>query len=144
LHLQALVASMNRPPKPAKTPELGAAEVAVLDLLDNRDFEGAARVVAAYESRQPLPRGIGVNWNKPDIGGDVAALRSIFDSDENPAISISAAAAMMYLWGVSKPFRRWLAREADGDAEATKLVLRAYATRQAAEFERARMLGLIS
>ena len=134
---------MNRPPKPAKTPELAAAEAAVLERLANRDLEGAARVVAAYESRQPVPRGIGVNWNKPDVAGDVAALRSIFDSNENPVISIRTAAAMMYLWGVSKPFRRWLAREANGDAEATKLVLRAYATRQAAAFERARAQGFI-
>jgi len=134
---------MNRQPKPAKTPELAAAEAAVLERLANHDFEDAARVVAAYESCQPVPRGIGVDWNKPDVSGDAAALRTIYDGDDNPSIAIPTAAAMMYLWGVSKPYRRWLSREAEGDAEATKLVLRAYVARQSAAFERARAQGFI-
>lgn len=137
------MAALNRPPKPPKTPELGLAESTVRACLGNGDYEAAIRTVAAYELRQPVARGIGVDWSRPDVVGDGAALRSIFEGGDGPSQEIRTAAAMMFLWGVSKPFRRWLAREANGDGEATKLVLRAYAARQLALNARARRLGFI-
>lgn len=136
-------AATPRPPNPPKTPELAAAEAAALKHLGERRFENAARVVAAYEARQPIPRGIGVKWSNPDVTLDVAALRSIFDGDDDPPVLIRTAAAMMYLWGVSRPYRRWLSREVKGDAEASKLVFRAFEAKQAAAHARARDMGLI-
>jgi len=134
---------MLRPPKPAKTPELAAAEAAVLEHLASRRFADAARVVAAYEAQQPVPRVLGVDWKKHAIAGDVLALTSIFDSPDDESMPVRTAAAMMYLWGVSKPYRRWLAKEANGDRDATKLVLSAYAARQAAAYASARERGFI-
>lgn len=134
---------MNRSPKPAKTPELAAAESAVLRCLEARQYEEAARVVANYESAQPVPRGIGVDWRNPDLSGDVAALRSILDECDSPPPDVRTAAAMMYLWGVSRPYRRWLSREAGGDAAATRLVLRAFEARQADSLRTARERGFI-
>jgi hypothetical protein len=134
---------MSRAPKPAKTPELAAAEAATAEHLMQRNFEGAARVVAAYEAGQPIPRGIGVNWSNPNVAGDVVALRSILDADDGPSLEIRTAAAMMYLWGVSKPYRRWLSLEVNGDGEATRLLLRAFEARQVGALAQARERGFI-
>jgi hypothetical protein len=136
-------AAMNRPPKPAKTPELAVAEAAVLRCLAERKYKDAAQVVASYEAKQPVPRGINVDWRKPDLSGDAVALRSICDGPAGATNEIHTAAAMMYLLGVSKPYRRWLSREANGDAEAIKLVLRAFEVRQAEALRRASARGFI-
>jgi hypothetical protein len=132
---------VSRPPKPPKTPELAEAEADALRAIAGRRYDDASRVVALYESRQSVPRGIGVDWSNPDVEGDVVALHSILDGPGDPSHVIRVAAAMMYLWGVSKPYRRWLSREENGDAAATELVLRAYKARQAAATQRAKDRG---
>jgi hypothetical protein len=134
---------INRPPKAAKTPELAAAETAVLHCLAERKYEDAVQVIAAYEAKQPVPRGINVDWGKLDIDSYAFALRSMCDGPGDATNEIRRAAAMMYLWGVSKPYRRWLSREANSDAEAIKLVLRAYEAQQAEALRRAKARGYI-
>lgn len=117
----------TRPPKPPKTPELAAAESGVLGRLHAGDYDGASRIMAAYEARQPNARGIGVNWSRYDTRNDVVALESIFASAAHREVQL--AAAMMWLWGASKPRRRWLSAEARGDDEAHALVMLAYKAR---------------
>lgn len=134
---------LHRAPKPAKTPQLAAAEAAVIRCLAEHKHEDAARIVALYEADQPVPRGIGVDWRNLDLRSDVTALRSIFGGDDGATDAIRTAAALMYLWGVSRPYRRWLPREANGDTEAAKLVLRAFDIRQAESLQHARERGFI-
>jgi len=124
----------RRPPKPAKTPELALAEDETLACLARRHFKGAALAVAAYEARQPASRGIGIDWKNYDSRGAVDGLSAIYAASAFPPIQ--AAAAMMYLWGASRPRRRWLARDAEtgtdktGDQAALALVFGAYKAQQ--------------
>lgn len=134
---------MNRPAKPAKTAELAAAESVVLEHLAAGRYEEAARAVAHYESDQPTPRGIGIDWRNPNLRGEVAGLRSILHGTSAASIEVRIAAAMMFLWGVSRPYRRWLARSPSGDAEALELVLRAFRARQEDHVRDARERGFI-
>lgn len=53
-----------------------------------------------------------------------AGLESIFASDD--AERVRMAAALVYLWGCSRPYRRWLAREPLGDLAVHQLVITAY------------------
>lgn len=145
-----------RLPKPAKTPELAVTEALVVERLAVLDFEGAARAVVTYEAKRPVPRGLGVDWSKYDPRDDMAALRSIYgrlQSDcaqlaEGAELAIRTAAALMYLFGVSKPYRRWLPREIEtgmvftGDQVSQALVSRAYAVKQNDAFDRARAMGV--
>ena len=134
----------SRPPRPAKTPELAAAEAATLECLRSRDFVGAGEAVARYEAAQPVQRGINVDWANKRHDTDAVALAAIYVDDRPGATEqIREAAAMMYLWGVSTPRRRWLPREAGGDAVASLMVLAAYRVRQEAEWARAeRLFGI--
>jgi hypothetical protein len=90
---------------------------------------GATRAIAAYEAKQPVPRGMGIDWTTHDGSGEVAGLTSIYAASADTAVR--DAAAQMYLWGVSKPYRRWLAREVGGDGRAHEMVIAAYKAQQA-------------
>ena len=120
---------MPRPIKPAKTPALAAAESEVQRFLAARDFLGAVRAMVAYEVKQPAARGMGIDWTTYDGRSQVAGLTSIFAATAPDIVRL--AAAQMYLWGVSRPYRRWLGAEVGGDAQATTLVLAAFKAQQA-------------
>jgi hypothetical protein len=122
--------SDTRTPKPPQTIALAIAEDATLASLEQRNYADACRVVAIYEAKRPIPRGIGVRWEQKAHDrnpSQAVALRSIFETPSPAADDVRMAAAMMFLWGASSPRRRWLARERNGDALALQLVLSAYA-----------------
>lgn len=125
---------MPRIPKPPKTPKLAEAEAVALSCIRKRDYAGAIRAVAAYEARQPIARGIGVDWANPNVSGGKVALEWIRNARAEATEEIREAAAMMYLWGMSKPYRRWLPAEAKGDAAAAALVSEAYEAQQEKAF----------
>lgn len=124
----------RKQPKPAKTPELARAEEETLACLARRDFKGAALAVAAYAARQPAARGIGIDWKNYDSRGAIDGLSAIYAANGLPPIQ--DAAAMMYLWGASRPRRRWLARDIEtgtdetGDKAALALVFLAFKAQQ--------------
>jgi hypothetical protein len=134
---------MSREPKPTRTHLLGEAEAAVAQCLAVHDFAGAVRAVASYEILQPTDRGIGVDRSNSEIESSVGALRSIYESSVAASREVRQAAAMMFLFGVSKPFRRWLAREANGDSIATSLLISAYRVLQAELTQRSSYNGFI-
>lgn len=76
--------------------------------LRNGEFAQACRQVAQYESRQVFPRGVGVDWSKPD-GADPRRLEILFvsqpkilaDLPNNEWRPLRIAAGMMLLWGVN-------------------------------------------
>jgi len=88
-------------------------------LLSAHRFREAALAVAAFEARQPLPRGIGINWEKYDPTHSVVALEGIFSNvpgilrgvEPSALDTLRFAAAMMLLWGSGKPRRSWIARD---------------------------------
>jgi hypothetical protein len=125
-----------RVPKEAATPELARAEAATIRCLEARDFSSALRVVHGYESLQPVPRGIGVDWSKPPFPGEVPALAFIYA--DSASEMVRRAAAMCYLWGAARPRRRWLSAEAKADAYVTHLLIAACGVAQAANNEHAR------
>jgi hypothetical protein len=91
------------------------AEKAVLDLLRQREFTGAATRMAVYEASQVFPRGMGIDWSRYNPSPDVEALRHIFAkiptilNGLNPDCieHLRVAAAMSMLWG-TKESRSWL------------------------------------
>lgn len=86
------------------------AERESLRFLQQSDLRSAAQAVRLYESRQPRPRGVGIDWTKLDTSDDEQMLRWIVES--RPAILgnvsetglqlLRVAAGMMYLWGTPK------------------------------------------
>lgn len=106
---------MARQLKPP-TSERGEAEEKVRAALIAGQYREASRIVAEYEAKQAVPRGIGIDWKRYDPNRDVPGLTAIYTSI--PAIlhgvrddalpSLRFAAAMKYLWGGF--FRRWLDR----------------------------------
>jgi hypothetical protein len=65
----------------------------------------------------------------------VAGLKSIYAASAEHAVR--DAAAQMYLWGVSRPYRRWLAADVGGDRRAQELVIGAHQAQQAFSDEQA-------
>lgn len=90
------------------------AEAAVVAALEARDFRRAARLVAAYEAKQPIPRGLGIDWAHHDTSGEEEALRVMYSS--RPGIltgltdveldRLRLVAAQMLLWGRNRA-REW-------------------------------------
>ncbi len=82
--------------------------------LRTRNFHAAAASVAHFESNRVFPRGIGIDWAKPNVG-DVEFLRILFESrpkilgelSEAEWLQLRLAAAMMNLWG-SANANAWL------------------------------------
>jgi hypothetical protein len=131
---------MARSLKPP-TPERAAAEEAVRLALESRDFKLASRIVASYESKQPVPRGIGIDWSRYDSSRDAMMLATIYSGIPNILRGISTeavpalrfAAAMQLLWGEFK--RRWLSPQPttdihlSADVAARMFVFHAYKVR---------------
>ena len=144
-------------PKPARSEELANLELYVVERLRARDFHAASLAVAVYEAKQPVPRGMGVNWGNYNADSDVDGLTAIF-SDPLPeslrAVRVEAletlrvTAGLMWLFGVSRPYRRWLPRDFEtgltlsGDASAQTLIFHGYRARDAGNARRgARMFA---
>ncbi len=104
---------MPRTLKPPST-ERAAAEDEVSHALAARDFRAASAAVATYEAKQPVARGMGIDWKNHNPTNDILVLEAIYS--HIPTIltgvlpqavePLRFAAAMMYLWGGHK--RRWL------------------------------------
>lgn len=112
-----------------------AAETLSLAALERHDFLQAARVVAQYEAEQVFPRGIGIDWSDPDQSRTVALTEGIFQArptqvhgfDDESLERLRIAAAMMSLWGTSRP-GTWLdvsklsGSQFDGESAARMLI----------------------
>lgn len=104
---------MPRALKPP-SPERAVAEKAVEEALANRDFLRAAATVAQYEARQPVPRGINIDWINYSPDYDVRTLAEIYGYvprilqgiNSEAVAPLRFSAAMQCLWGQQK--RRWL------------------------------------
>lgn len=91
------------------------AERQVFFLLRQRRFREASVLVAAYESAQVFPRGIGIDWSEHDPAEDVALLRIIFERTprilsglvERHSEELRVAAGMMQLWSLTL-IDKWL------------------------------------
>ena len=115
------------------------AEQEAIDKLRDRDFNGAAAVVRAFEADQVFSRGMGINWSKTTMTNEVRQLELVFR--DVPAIlngigekdlqDLRIAAGMMLLWG-SNTAKRWFPGEIptaghlSGDAAARMLVFYAH------------------
>lgn len=90
-------------------------EAECLTAVQERRFRDAARAMAAYEAQQVFPRGLGIDWSKPDLTRYERVLGLIFFAV--PSIlkglepehwePLRTGAAMMTLWGTAR-CRKWL------------------------------------
>jgi hypothetical protein len=91
------------------------AEKKVLDYLAKRMFKEATMAVAEYETKQALPRGMGIDWKHYNPKRDIEILTNIFGTkpeiltklDDSKLEYLRIGAAMMLLWGVNTP-EKWL------------------------------------
>jgi len=112
------------------------------------DYAAASRAVAAYEAKQPVPRGMGIDWNYPDVDGNEKVLVAIANGKprilakltEEQLASLRLPAAMMYLWGTNRG-DRWLPRQSgrvygrfDADTAATMLLFYGQNQRRLTEY----------
>ena len=109
-----------------------------LAFLRAEEFAQACWVVARYESRQVFPRGIGVDWSRPDES-DIRRLQIIFSSQpriladlpEKDWEPLRVAASMMLLWGVNTA-KEWLPEDFVGvprfDSDTAARMLTFHAT----------------
>lgn len=90
-------------------------EKQVLEHIRNRKFKEASMAVAAYESEQVFPRGLGIDWKCHTPERDVEMMNNIFNgtpkilsklSDEKSDM-LRQGAAMMSLWGKNTA-KEWL------------------------------------
>lgn len=89
-----------------------SAEKIVYEALKVRNYRGASLQVAAFEAKQPLARGLGIDWGNHNPNRDILVLRMI--EKVNPqtlrhlsAMDLSAVklvAQQMHLWGNSNAF----------------------------------------
>ena len=79
------------------------AEQAVLTSLKARRFNEACKVLFEFESRQSLPRGIGVDWSRTDYSREIGMLEEMFDQFAGNEEELLAAAQAV-LWGTSPTF----------------------------------------
>ncbi len=109
------------------------AEQAVLTSLKARRFNEACKVLFDFESRQSLPRGIGVDWSRTDYSREIGMLEEIFSQTDGREEELLAA-AQAALWGTSptaflpkrsEPRRRKTPEEKVAELEAQKKATRA-------------------
>lgn len=130
-----------------------------LNLLQKHEFDRSIHVMSSYEEKQPVKRGLGVNWTCPDTDGYVNNLKTIFSSKPGILMCLAdseweplrVATGMMLLWGVNRS-RDWLpegfvgVERFDSDVAARMLLFFAY-TRKTVEtfkkgkFKNARVIG---
>jgi hypothetical protein len=85
-------------------------EEQTLSALQQRRFEEASQTVAAFETQQVFPRGIGIDWKHYSPAHDVAMLKVMFQaspkilssSNHEQLRHLRLAAGMMYLWGTNQ------------------------------------------
>ncbi|MGA7577942.1 MAG: SAP domain-containing protein [Desulfobaccales bacterium] len=95
--------------------EKEAAVAKSLEQLHLGDLRGASLTVAQFEAKQVFPRGLGIDWTKPNTSRDVQLLKTIFESRPKILTGLAEAewnplrvgGAMMYLWGTNKA-SKWL------------------------------------
>jgi hypothetical protein len=90
-------------------------EQGLLEYIKGREFKKASLIVAAYETEQVFPRGMGIDWEHPHPEREIELLNTIFNS--KPKIlaklgnekleDLRIGAAMMLLWGKNDA-REWL------------------------------------
>lgn len=109
------------------------AEQGVLTALMARSLKEACRIVFDFESKQPLPRGIGVDWSRADYSRELGMLQEIFSQPTGNEEELLAAAQAV-LWGKSptaflpkrtEPRRRKTPEEKAAELEAQKKAMRA-------------------
>jgi hypothetical protein len=108
-------------------------EHAALTALRSRSLKEACQIVFEFESKQPLPRGIGVDWSRTDYSRELGMLEEIFSQPEGNNEELLAAAQAV-LWGTSptaflpkrtEPRRRKTPEEKAAELEAQKKAMRA-------------------
>jgi hypothetical protein len=95
--------------------EREVAEAKSLDQLRLGDFQNAILTVAQFETKQVFPRGLGIDWTKPQVDSNVELLKAIFENHPKILAGLSeteweplrVATAMMHLWGTNKA-TKWL------------------------------------
>ena len=86
------------------------AETSCLDALRRGELAQACQIMRRFEARQPLPRGMGVDWSNPDISHELGLLVALFqDKPPSTAPPTTIAAAMGLLWGTGP--EKWLPKE---------------------------------
>ena len=110
-------------------------EQQVMEYLKKRKFKKACLIVAAYESNQVFPRGIGIDWKRYNPDQKIEDLKFIFSNKPNIMANLRdeklevlrVAAAMMELWGENKA-QKWLPAKFetglpfDNDAAAMRML----------------------
>jgi hypothetical protein len=108
-------------------------EQAVLTALRSRSLKEACRIVFEFESKQPLPRGIGVDWSRTDYSRELGMLEEVFSQPAGKEEEVLAAAQAL-LWGTAptaflpkrtEPRRRKTPEEKAAELEAQKKAMRA-------------------
>jgi hypothetical protein len=86
------------------------AESACMSALKRGELAQACLIVRRFESQQPLPRGMGVDWANPDISHELGLLQALF-RDKSPEFTDAKmlAVAMGLLWGTGP--EKWLRTE---------------------------------
>jgi hypothetical protein len=87
----------------------------VLSMLLQRKFKEACTLVASFEAKQPIPRGLNIDWNSYDPTRDVEMLTLIFGRGpkilshvgKQQLTQLCIAAGMMHLWGTNQA-EEWL------------------------------------
>lgn len=106
---------------------------AVLNALRARSLNEACRIVFDFESKQPLPRGIGVDWSRTNYSRELGMLEDFFSQTTATEEELLAAAQAL-LWGTSptaflpkrpEPRRRKTPEEKAAQLEARKKAIRA-------------------
>jgi len=135
-------------------PDVAAAELATFQCVERGHLEQAAATVAEFEARQPVPRGMGVDWRNRNLDRDVFALEAIMHDcieivagcNENALRAVRLGAAVAFLWGRCPPRRIWLRRDLDTGTDATademalSLVMHAFSRLQWLGEEQARCI----
>lgn len=107
---------MRKPPAPASDPVRAAAEAVCLDAIDIGDYGSAVASAFAFRTAQAVRLGYETSDASASVEWYTEQLREIFAL--HPAIlrltpqptltAMQRAAAMMHVFGVSKPPRRWI------------------------------------
>lgn len=86
------------------------AEDSCIDALHRGELAQACQIVRRFEARQPIPRGMGVDWSNPDISHELGLLVALFQNTlPSTAPLTTIAAAMSLLWGTGP--EKWLPKE---------------------------------
>ena len=86
-----------------------------INALKDLNFKKASEIVAAFESKQIIPRGLGMDWKNHNSQTDIFILQQIFHNkpkilskiDDEKLNCLRLAAGMSYLWGVNNA-KKWL------------------------------------